>query len=264
MVIELHQLAAAFYLLATLGTALGLALPSARLTRLAVWTLAAAALLHAAAFAALHALAAPPPLTAQPVAVSLMAWLAVAFALLLLLRGRLESLAGLVAPFAFVATLYASSALGGVVPAGAVASGRWPHLHVILASAGLSLLGVAGVAGLLFLAEVRQLKAKRPLAPRRPLPSLEALDRVNVIALALGFPLLTLGVVAGMLWSHGLSGRVWDGSTHTTWTGIAWAIYLALVVARFGLGWRGREAAACAAAGFAFLFFAVIGVEALL
>ena len=264
MVIFLHQLTAAFYLLATLGTALGLALPSHRLARLAVWTLVAAALLHAAAFAGLHNLDPPPPLTARPAAVSLMAWLAVAFALVLLRRGRLESLAGLVAPFAFAGTLYASATLGGIDPVAASGSGRWPHLHVILASAGLSLLGVAGIAGLLFLAEARQLKAKRPVAPRRPLPSLEALDRVNVIALALGFPLLTLGVVAGMIWTHGLTGRFWDGGAHATWTGIAWAIYGALVVARFSFGWRGRDAAACAAAGFAFLFFAVIGVEALL
>jgi ABC-type uncharacterized transport system permease subunit len=179
-----------------------------------------------------------------------------------------HALSGLQSPlwpgFAFAGTLYASATLGGLDPVTATAGGRWPHLHVILASAGLSLLGVAGIAGLLFLAEARQLKAKRPVAPRRPLPSLEALDRVNVIALALGFPLLTLGVVAGMIWTHGLTGRFWDGGAHATWTGIAWGIYGALVVARFSFGWRGRDAAACAAAGFAFLFFAVIGVEALL
>jgi ABC-type transport system involved in cytochrome c biogenesis permease subunit len=187
------------------------------------------------------------------------------FALLLQRRGRLESLAGLVAPFAFAATLYAASPLAGAEsPGWSAGDGRWPHLHVILASGGLSLLGVAGVAGVLFLAENRQLKAKRRGSLRRPLPSLEALDRVNVAALALGFPLLTFGVIAGIVWSEALTGRLWDGGPHATWTGIAWLIYLALVLARFGMGWRGREAAACAAAGFAFLLFAVVGVEAIL
>lgn len=264
MVTALHQLGAACYLATTLATALGLALKDARLVRLSVWTLAAAAAIHALAFAGLHVLVPPPPLTMLPAAVSLMALLGVAFALVLVLRrGRLESLAGLVAPFAFAATLYAAATLVGAEPAPA-GSGRWPHLHVILASAGLSLLGVAGVAGVLFLAKNRQLKAKRSGSLGRPLPSLEGLDRVNVIALALGFPLLTFGVIAGIVWSHALTGRLWDGSAHATWTGIGWVIYLALVLARFGLGWRGREAAACAAAGFAFLLFAVLGVEALL
>jgi ABC-type uncharacterized transport system permease subunit len=262
VVITLHQIAAAFYLAATLGTALGLALPDARLARGAVWTLAAAAALHVAAFAGLHLVESPPPLTTLPAAVSLMALLGVGFALVLLRRGRLESLAGLVAPFAFAATLYAASSLGGVEAAPAE-TGRWPHLHVILASAGLSLLGVAGVAGVLFLAEDRQLKAKRGLSARRPLPSLEALDRVNVVALAVGFPLLTCGVAAGLIWTDALTGRWWDGGAHAAWTAIGWAIYGGLVLARFAMGWRGREAAACAAAGFVFLLFAVVGVEAI-
>jgi ABC-type uncharacterized transport system permease subunit len=260
----LHQSSAALYLAATLAAALGLALPDARLARVSAWTLAAAACVHVVAFASLHALDPPPALTTLPAAVSLMALLAVGFSLALLRRGRLESLAGLVAPFAFAATLYAAARLAGVPPPPPAGAGGWPHLHVILASAGLSLLGVAGVAGALFLAENRQLKAKRGGSLRRPLPSLEALDRVNVVALALGFPLLTCGVVAGMIWSNALTGRVWDGGPHATWTGIAWAIYLALVLARFGMGWRGREAAACTVAGFAFLLFAVLGVEAIL
>lgn len=264
MVTLLHQLSAAFYLAATLGTALGLALHDARLARLSVWTLGAGVIVHAVAFAGLHALDPTPALTTLPAAVSLMGWLAVVFALLLLRRGRLESLAGLVAPFAFAAALYAAATLAGVEPVEEAGAGRWPHLHVILASAGLSLLGVAGVAGVLFLVENRVLKAKRAGSLGRPLPSLEALDRVNVMALATGFPLLTCGVIAGMVWTHALTGRIWDGGPHATWTGIAWVIYGALVLARFGMGWRGREAAACAAVGFAFLLFAVVGVEALL
>lgn len=260
---ELHQLSAACYLAAALGTALGMALPDQRLARVAVWTLAAAAVLHLVAFVALHALDPPPPLTALPAAVSLMALVGVAFALLLLRRGRLESLAGLTAPFGFAATLYAATSLGGVPAPETLDSGRWPHLHVLLASAGLSLLGVAGVAGVLFLLEDRRLKAKRGLGRRRPLPSLEALDRVNVVALAVGFPLLTCGLLAGIAWSHALTGRAWDGSPHATWTGIGWAIYLALALARFAMGWRGREAAACAAGGFVFLFFAVVGLGGL-
>ena len=50
---------------------------------------------------------------------------------------------------------------------------------VLLGSAGIALLSLSGLAGMIFLAEHRRLKAKRPVARRFPLPSLEALDRVN-------------------------------------------------------------------------------------
>jgi len=260
LVIELHQLTAVLYLAAGLATCAGLALPSVPLGRAALWLLLLGACSHGLAFARLHSLSSPPPLTDWPVAVSLMAWLAVLFALALLRRDRLESLAGLVAPFAFLGVFYATLGLGRTAPEAGVPGGGWPHLHVILASAGIALLGVAGLAGLLFLAEDRRLKAKRHVEWERRLPSLEALDRVNLLALALGFPLLTCGVVAGMLWTEGTTGRLWVGGAHATWSAIAWAIYLALAVARFAVGWRGREAAATAAAGFVFLVLAVIGV----
>jgi ABC-type uncharacterized transport system permease subunit len=263
VVIELHQLAAACYLAAGLGTFLGLALPEPRWVRGGTVALAAGVVFHGLAFARLHTLDPPPSLTHLPSALSLMAWLAAAFALGLSRRERLASLAGLVAPFAFLAVFYAGFALDGQPVAPTEPAGSWPHLHVILASAGLALLGIAGLAGLLFLAEDRRLKAKRLGGFARRLPSLEALDRVNLTTLALGFPLLTLGVVAGVIWTEGTTGRLWAGGAHATWTGIAWAIYLALTVARFAVGWRGREAAACAAAGFAFLLFAVVGVRAI-
>ncbi len=262
MAVGLHQLCAAVYLAAGLAGLLGLALPSGRLSRLATWLLALGALAHGIAFSRLHTLDPPPPLTDLPSAVSLMAWAAVLFCLLLLRRGRLEGLVALVAPLAFLGAFFAALSLGAGGSAAPAAAGRWPHLHVILASTGLSLLGVAGVAGVLFLAEERRLKAKRPVAWGRRLPSLEALDRVNVLSLALGFPLLTVGVVTGMLWTQTVTGELWVGGAHATWTLIAWGIYLALAVARFGIGWRGREAAASAAAGAAFLLFAVIGVGA--
>jgi ABC-type transport system involved in cytochrome c biogenesis permease subunit len=131
---------------------------------------------------------------------------------------------------------------------------------VLLASAGLALLGVAGMAGLLFLFEHQRLKAKRALAHPLPLPSLEGLDRAGALALVVGFPLLTLGVVTGMLWQSSVSGRPWAGTPHEIWSGVAWAVYSVLMVTRFFTRQAARQAAASALVGFAFLLFAVVGV----
>jgi len=260
LVVELFHSTAALYLLAGLAGLFGLVLPKARIGRAVPWLLLAGAILHGIALARLHTLPNPPPLTNTPSAISLAAWLAVIASLLLLRRGRLEGLAVLVSPLAFLSVFYESFTLNANAPAAASEAGSWPHLHVIFASAGLALLGVAGLAGALFMAEDRALKAKRAPALRRGLPSLEALDRVNAVTLAAGFPLLSCGVIAGMFWTQGETGHLFVGGAHAVWSVIAWAIYLALVVARFVAGWRGREAAAFAAIGFAFLLFVVIGV----
>jgi ABC-type transport system involved in cytochrome c biogenesis permease subunit len=132
---------------------------------------------------------------------------------------------------------------------------------VLLSSAGLALLGLAGLAGVIFLIEHARLKSKRPPDRRFPLPALEALDRVNAVALAVGFLLLTLGVITGMIWLQTTKGVPWSGTAHETWTFVAWAVYAGLVVARFVTKQGSRQAAASAVGGFAFLLFAVVGLE---
>jgi ABC-type transport system involved in cytochrome c biogenesis permease subunit len=259
--VQLHQLTAAIYLVAGLAAGVGLVLPSPRLGRAAVALLGAGVLTHAIAFSTLHTASAPPPLTDLPTAMSFMSLVGAAAFLLLLLRVRFAGLIVLVAPMAFLGVFTAALRIPTAAPATFDGSGSWPHAHVLLASAGLSLLGLAGLAGLLFLAEHRRLKSKRPLPRRRALlPSLEALDRVNAASLAAGFALLTLGVLTGMIWLQTVNGRLWTGTPHQIWSGIAWVVYAGVVSVRFGSDLGSRQAAAFAAGGFAFLCFAVIGV----
>jgi len=258
--IELQQAAAAIYLAAGVGALIGIALPSERAGRGAVWGLAIGAAVQGLALATLHRLDPVPSLTSLPLAVSFMVWIAVLSLLLFMWRVRLTGLAAVAGPLAFLAVFLASMRLPSETATDADAIGVMPHAHVLLSSAGLGLLGVSGIAGVFFLLEHRRLKRKRPVSRTVRLPSLEALDRVNVTALAVGFPLLTLGVVTGAAWVHDVKGTAWSGSDHETWTVIAWGIYAGLSAARFAGKQGARQAAASAVAGFAFLLFAVVGV----
>ena len=264
MVVALQQLTAAVYLGAGLVSGAALALAAPRLQRAAVALLAVGVVAQGAAFSMLHRAQPPPPLTDLPTAASFMAWIGtISFLLLLLRRARLQGLIVVIGPVSFLA-VFAATGRGPVFEPTAFAdAGSWPHFHVLLSSAGLSLLGLAALAGGLFLAEHRRLKAHRPLPARLPLPSLEALDRTNAVALAVGFPLLTLGVVTGIIWVHSVSGRFWTATPHQLLSVAAWAVYALLAAARFGSRQGARQAAASAVLGFAFLFTAVIGLELL-
>jgi ABC-type uncharacterized transport system permease subunit len=258
--LELHQWTAALYLVAAVVAALGVALPSRRASRLAVGALGAGLALHSVAFLRLHALDPPPSLRDLPVVVSLMAWIGTAFFLALLLRVRGTGLVLLVAPLSFAGAFFASLGAAATHAAGPEASPLWSHIHILLASAGFAMLGVAGAAGVLYVAHHRAIKSKRPGPLRVPLPPLEALDRVNVLALALGFVLLTLGLLSGVAWVEAVEHRLWPGGWHANVTGLAWVLYAGLVAARFGAGQGARQSALASAAGFAFLVFAVLGV----
>ncbi len=260
MLFTLHQLAAALYLAAGVGGGLSLAAPGGRARSVSVGLLAIGGLVHLGSFGFLHRTTPTPQLTDLPAAVSLMACMAVLSYLAFLRHARWSSLVVWIAPIGFLGAFIGGLRMPHAVGDELFGSGRWPHAHVLLASAGLALLAVAGIAGIVFLREARALKAKRRGIDRTGLPSLEALDRVNLVSLAVGFPLLTLGVVTGMFWLEGTMGRWWSGSPHEIWTTLAWVVYLALAVARFGVHQSARSAALSAVGGAAFLLFAVIGV----
>jgi len=252
-------MAAALYLAAGVGATLGLTLAAPRVLHGARWGLAAGAVAQAVAFVSLHRLESAPALTDLAQVTAVMAWISVVFSLALFSRFRLP---GFVPPLAFVAFLasFAATLSRPELVSDSTSGGSIPHAHVLLASAGFAALGVASLAGVFFLLEHRALKRRRSFAGGFPMPSLEALDRVNRVALVLGFPLLTLGVLTGCLWLDARTGQFFSGSLHETWTLIAWMTYLGLVSLRF-IGHQGaRQAAASAVAGFAFLLFAVVGV----
>lgn len=261
----LQQIAAALYLAAGVGALLAVTLPSRRMERGAVIGLALGAAAQTLYFATVHRSPASPPLASLPAIFGLTAWMAVIFFLAFLGRVRLPGLAAVVGFTAFL-SVFTGALTGrmGGAPEETLGEGGLPHAHVLLASAGLALMGIAGLSGLFFLLEHRRLKQKRKVSAAYPMPSLEALDRVNKISIALGFPLLTLGVMTGSLWVMNERGVVWQGTSHETWTIVAWAIYAGLAAARFAGRQAGRQAAASALAGFAFLLFAVVGVELLL
>jgi ABC-type transport system involved in cytochrome c biogenesis permease subunit len=260
-VVQLHQIAAALYLAAGIGALLGIVLERPRMARGAAFGLGLGAVLQAAGLASLHTLDPAPPITDLSMAISLATWTAVLFLLALMWRLRVPALTAVMGPLAFLAVFVAGLRLDAVSP-NVVPSGSWPHVHVLLASAGLGLLAVAGVAGVFFLVEHSRVKSKRSFGGGVRLPSLEALDRINVLSLAVGVPLLTLGLMTGVLWIRNAQGAVFQGSGHEVWLIVAWTIYAGLAIARF-VGHQGaRQAAASAVAGFAFLLFAVLGVGA--
>jgi ABC-type uncharacterized transport system permease subunit len=260
MVVALHTLTGALYLVACLASGAGLALGSARATRLAVGALAVGALMHGVTFSLLHTANPPPPLTDLAWAASLMSWIGTLAYLALLGRTKVSGLVVLVAPMAFLGVFLAALRLPGPVEATTAGSASLAHAHVLLASAGFALLGLAGLCGALFLAEHRRLK--RRALPGSGLPSLESLDRAGAVALAIGFPLLTLGVLTGAMWVRAAH-ATWNGNAHEVGALVAWCLYLMLVLQRFAAHQGARRCAISALAGFALLSVWVVGVEML-
>jgi len=259
----LHQLTTVTYLAASITAVLGLALRAPRLSRAAVGVLVLGTVVHMGAFWGLHEIDPTPALTELPMAISLTTWLAALFFIGVLVWIKSLGLVVVVAPAAFLGAFLASVTLPRVGRIAPDASPLWSHLHVLLSSAGLALVGVAGAAGLLYLIHHRSIKRKRGVVFGPAMPSLEALDRVNTLAVTLGCLLLGLGLLTGMAWVRAAQGELWPGGFHANATLVAWVIYAGIVVLRFAGSPSARRAALHSAVGFSVMLVAVVGVRLL-
>jgi ABC-type uncharacterized transport system permease subunit len=136
----------------------------------------------------------------------------------------------------------------------------WFVFHTSIATAGVAALAVSFAMSLLYLVKERALKSKRSLRVLEMLPTLEALDRLGFQALLYGFPLLTLGIATGMVYSAAIHDRLWIWGPMEIFPVIAWAVFGGILWARFVRGMRGRRSAILAIAGFAFALLTFVGM----
>ncbi|MBP0035179.1 MAG: c-type cytochrome biogenesis protein CcsB [Roseofilum sp. Belize BBD 4] len=91
----------------------------------------------------------------------------------------------------------------------------------------------------------------------------QVLDNISYRMIGLGFPLLTIGIIAGGVWANEAWGSYWSWDPKETWALIAWLVFAAYLHARITKGWQGRRPAILAAAGFCVVWVCYMGVNLL-
>ena len=131
-------------------------------------------------------------------------------------------------------------------------------IHSLCALASFAAFLIASISGALFLVQERQLKRKTLGVLFHRLPSLEALDRSNFLAIAAGFWCLTLGIAFGMLGQRVLAGTWWGIGPKEALTLELWLAYLAVWVVRVRSTVRGHRVALFSIFGFILVFFTLL------
>ncbi len=183
------------------------------------------------------------PITNFYETLSMCAFLVVVVYLFVYWRYKLESLSVFIFPLVFVAVLVAT--MGNPVSAWSspVVRDAWLTVHIVLVLMGYAALLLTAVASLLYLVQERELKAKKPRKIYYRLPALGTLDDLISKAMAVGFVLITLAVIAGSTWAFIELKSNWIEQPKIAISFFTWGIYMALVFLRTTAGWRGRKAA---------------------
>lgn len=90
----------------------------------------------------------------------------------------------------------------------------------------------------------------------------EDLDEISYRAIAIGFPVFTLGaLIFAMIWASEAWGRFWGWDPKEVWALITWLFYTAYLHFRLSRGWHGLKSAWLSVIGFIVVMFTLIGVN---
>ncbi len=100
------------------------------------------------------------------------------------------------------------------------------------------------------------------LSPQR-LTLADTLDNLSYRMIGLGFPLITIGIIAGGVWANEAWGSYWSWDPKETWAFITWLVFAAYLHARITKGWQGRKPAILATTGLIVVWICYLGVNLL-
>ena len=90
---------------------------------------------------------------------------------------------------------------------------------------------------------------------------LESVDNLSYRTISFGFPLLTIGIIAGAVWANEAWGSYWSWDPKETWALITWLVFASYLHARITKSWQGKKPAIIASVGFIVVWICYLGVN---
>ncbi len=206
-----------------------------------------------------------PPLTNLYESLVFFAWCTAGIYLIFEYYYKNRFMGAFVMPFVSLAMAFASFSpnvsqeIQPLVPA---LQSNWLIYHVITCFFAYAAFAIAAGVSIMYLIRFRKEEKKEPLGAIISLfPSTPTLDDINYKAIAIGFPMLTLGIITGAAWANYAWGSYWSWDPKETWSLITWFVYAAFLHARFTRGWRGTRAAWLSIIGFIAVIITYLGVN---
>jgi cytochrome c-type biogenesis protein CcsB len=229
--------------------------------RFLIWATAAGFLPHTLALVSGILETSHAPLTTLHEAMAFFSWALVLIFLVVEYRYRIQVLGSLILPLAFLSILSMAILPAQMKPLDRNVQGLWLGIHTTLTVLGTVFFTLAFVVGITYLVQERLLKSKRLNLLYHKLPSLDVLDDLNQRSIYLGFPLLTIGIITGVILNRFVEGVYFIWEPKQIFTLVTWFFYLAMLHGRLTIGWRAKKAAYLAVIGFVGVIFTFVGVS---
>lgn len=195
-------------------------------------------------------------------------WLGLLLTLFVLYMQRTRPVGGLdwfILPIAIL-LLVGAAFFGRTNPHGYDVKRVWLWVHLVTSFGGAAAFTVAGALGVMYLVANRRLRRKRPPTAGPPLGSLERLEHLTLITVSLGFALLTIGGVLGLVDMVNARdarslGRHWFFDAKVLLSACVWVVYALVLHSPINPSFRGRRAALLSVLGFVLTVGTIVAVQ---
>jgi len=256
------ELALIFYLIASITGVVVLFKGKKAVSKLIIGLALAGFILHTAYIAVRYIEEGHFPASNLHDASSLFTWCIVVLFFVLEYRYKLGLLGSFIMPIVSVFMLSSSMLPIKINPSlDPILNSYWFSIHTILAFLGDAAFAMAFGIGIMYLIQEKYVKSKHLSGLFQRLPSLQTLDEINYRLITLGFPLLTLAIITGVIWAKTVWGKSLQGDPKELWSFATWLIYALVLHLRLTVGWRGRKAAILSIIGFLIVIFTFFGVN---
>lgn len=184
---------------------------------------------------------------------SLCAWSVCAVYLALQFKTKTRVLGAFISPFILLFMIAAAGETSGKTLLPQNLQNWLTAVHLFCVIMGEALFIIASCAGLMFIMQNSLLKNRKLSRTSRLLPSLSDLDRINHLCLLWGFPVLSLGIIAGAVFAELNWQTGWLTDPKVVWTFAAWIVYGFLLHQRLAIGWKGYRMAVISGVAFILL-----------
>ncbi len=176
----------------------------------------------------------------------------------------LEGLRYLVLPGAAIQVLLPLFFPGQLVSI--VGKSIWFPSHIAIALLAYSTLTIAAFHAVLMAMQEARLRNRSSVFSNgwlgkvlERLPALLLMERILFRLVLIGFVLLTLTVLTGVVFSKDIFGVAFRWDHKTSFTLLSWVLFGVLLAGRHWRGWRGKTALSLTLSGFATLLIAYVG-----
>lgn len=183
-------------------------------------------------------------------------------------RYRLWFAGGFVLALAAIFLAYGVTWYEGTMPPVPSLQSYWAKIHVPIVVSSYAAFLVAFVFSCIYLmkyyAEQSLAGAGADTLVARwlaALPSLPQLDVIVYRAVAIGLPLISIGIITGAMWAKEAWGAYWQWDPKETAALFSWIIYLAYMHLHTRHSWRGLRTSWVSVIGFLSIIFCYLGVN---